>query len=187
VSEVGDGPLARGVWLGLGANLGDRVANLGSGLDALLDGGVAIDAVSAVYDTPPWGALAGGEPQPRFANIAAAGRCAFDAHELLALCKRVEAVAGRDFDAPRNSARPLDVDVLLVEGEMLSGPDLEIPHPRMHERAFVLVPLAEIASALLHPGRDRSVSELLTGVDRAGVELLEPAGWWRGGGVAGRS
>ncbi len=168
----------REVWLGLGANLGDRVANLRAGLDALLAGGVAIDAVSAVYDTPPWGALPGGEPQPRFANIAAAGRYALDAHELLALCKRVEAAAGRDFDAPRNSPRPLDVDILLIEGEMLSSPDLEIPHPRMHERAFALAPLSEIAPALLHPGLDRAVSELLTEVDRAGVELLEPAGWW---------
>ncbi len=175
---------AREVWLGLGANLGDRVANLGAGLDALVAGGVAIDAVdavSAVYDTPPWGALPGGEPQPRFANIAAAGRCALEAHELLALCKRVEAAAGRELDAPRNSPRPLDVDILLIEGELLSSPDLEIPHPRMHERAFVLVPLAEIAPALLHPRLDRPLSALLAEVDRAGVELLAPAGWWEPG------
>ena len=168
----------RGVWLGLGANTGDRVANLRAGLDALVGGGVEIDAVSAVYDTPPWGDPPGTEPQPRFANSVAAGRCALTAHELLALCKQAEAVAGRDFAAPRNSPRPLDIDILLIEDEMLSSPDLEVPHPRMHERAFVLLPLAEIAPALLHRGLNRAVSELLAGVDRAGIEMLAPAGWW---------
>jgi 2-amino-4-hydroxy-6-hydroxymethyldihydropteridine diphosphokinase len=176
----------RTVWLALGANLGDRVVNLRSGLEALAAGGVEIDAVSAVYDTPPWGAPAGGQAQPRFANIVADGRSALTAHELLALCKRIEAAAGRDFDAPRNSARPLDIDILMIEGEMLSCPDLVAPHPRMHERAFVLVPLAEIAPALVHPGLDRAVSELLSEVDRAGVETLEPAGWWQGPASADR-
>ena len=173
------GAQTRTVWLALGANLGDRVANLAAGLDALAAGGVEIDGVSAVYDTPSWGVPAGPE-QPRFANIAAGGRTALTAHDLLALCKRIEAAAGRDFDAPRNSARPLDVDILMIEGEMLSGPDLVVPHPRMHERAFVLVPLAEIAPAFVHPGLDRAVSELLTEVDRGGVEALEAAGWWQG-------
>ena len=172
------GARTRTVWLALGGNLGDRVANLRSGLDALAAGGVEFDGVSAVYDTPPWGMPPGGQAQPRFANIAAGGRCALTAHELLALCKRIEAAAGRDFDAPRNSARSLDVDILMIDGEMLSCPDLVVPHPRMHERAFVLVPLAEIAPARVHAGLDRAVSALLSEVDRAGVETLEPAGWW---------
>ena len=172
---------SRGVWLGLGANMGDRVANLRAGLEALAVGGVEIHAVSAVYDTPPRGDPPGTESQPRFANSVAAGRCALTAHELLALCKQAEAAAGRDFSAPRNSPRPLDIDILLIEDEMLSSPDLEVPHPRMHERAFVLLPLAEIAADLAHPTLGRAVSELLAEVDQAGIEELAPAGWWSAG------
>ena len=143
---------------------------------------MAIEAVSALYETEPWGpqpwGAPGGEPQPRYANAAAAGVTALAAHELLALCKRTEASAGRDFDAPRNSPRPLDIDLLMIEGEMLSCADLEVPHPRLHERAFVLTPLADVASALVHPLRGETVREMLAAVDRAGVEPLEPAGWW---------
>ena len=182
--NAGDERGRRRVWLGLGANLGDRVANLRVGLDAIVAGGVAIEAVSALYDTEPWGArprgAGDGEPQPRYANAAAAGVCALTAHELLALAKHAEASAGRDFEAPLNSPRPLDIDLLMIEGEMLSCPDLEVPHPRLHERAFVLAPLAEVAAGLVHPLLGRTVEEMLAAVDRTGVELLEPAGWWRG-------
>ena len=167
----------RRVWLALGGNQGDRIANLRAALDGLVAGGVAIDAVSAVYDTPPWGV----EDQPRFANAACSGPTALIAHELLALCKRIEAAAGRDFLAPRNSARPIDVDVLLIEGEMVSTPDLEVPHAEMVGRAFVLVPLAEIAADTLHPGVGRTIRELLAGIDRSGVESLAPPGWWERG------
>ena len=170
----GEGPRRR-VWLALGANLGDRVAKLRAGLDALVAGGVAIDAVSSVYDTPPWGV----EGQPRFANVVAAGRSALTAHELLALCERIEADEGRDLGAPRNSARPLDIDILAIEGELLSAPDLEIPHPRMHERAFVLVPLAQIAPGFVHPRLGRPVEALLTAVDREGIEEIETGDRWR--------
>lgn len=172
--------ISRRVWLALGANVGDRVANLRAGLGALAAGGVEIDAVSSVYDTPPWPV----EEDPRFANIAVSGTTALTAHELLALCKTIEAEGGRDFDAPRYSARPLDVDILAIDGELLSVPDLEVPHARMHERAFVLVPLAEIAPGFVHPRLDRPVEELLTAVDCEGIDVIEAAGWWSPGGQA---
>jgi 2-amino-4-hydroxy-6-hydroxymethyldihydropteridine diphosphokinase len=165
----------RRVWLALGSNLGDRVAQLREGLDALVAGGVAIDAVSSVYDTLPWGV----SEQPRYANAAARGRTGLSARELLQLCKRIEADAGRDFDAPRNSPRPLDIDILLIEAETVDEPDLVVPHPRMHERAFVLVPLAEIAPRVVHPGLGRTTRELLGGVDASGIEPLTDASWWR--------
>ncbi|MDP6605111.1 MAG: 2-amino-4-hydroxy-6-hydroxymethyldihydropteridine diphosphokinase [Dehalococcoidia bacterium] len=168
------GPALRRVWLALGANLGERVANLRAGLDALVAGGVAIDVVSSVYDTPPWPV----ESDPRFANIAVSGQSALTAHELLALCKAIEADEGRDFDAPRYSPRSLDVDILAIEGELVSVSDLEIPHARMHERAFVLVPLAEIAPGFIHPRSGRTVEELLASVEREGVEVIDAAGWW---------
>lgn len=167
-------PGERRVWLALGGNLGDRVGNLRSALDALEAGGVAIEAVSSVYETPPWGI----EEQPRFVNIAAGGRTSLSAHELLALAKRIEAQQGRDFGAVRNGPRPIDIDILLIEGETVDARDLVVPHMRMHERGFVLMPLAEIASDIVHPLLGRSVGELLEGVDVAGIEVLEPPGWW---------
>lgn len=170
----------RRVWLALGGNLGDRVANQRTALDALEVGGVAIDAVSALYDTPPWGI----EDQPTFANSAASGATALGPHALLALCKRIEAEAGRDFAAIRNSARPIDIDILLIEGEQVSAPDLEVPHAAMPERAFVLVPLAEIAAEVVHPRLGRPIAELLAQLpqtDRDGVTVIERRGWWRRG------
>ncbi|MEZ4501961.1 MAG: 2-amino-4-hydroxy-6-hydroxymethyldihydropteridine diphosphokinase [Dehalococcoidia bacterium] len=170
----------RRVWLALGGNLGDRTANQRTALDALEAGGVAIDAVSALYDTPPWGI----EDQPTFANSAASGVTTLGPHALLALCKRIEADAGRDFGAIRNSARPIDIDVLLIEGEQVSAPDLEVPHAAMHERAFVLMPLADIAADVEHPRLEQTIEALLAALpeeDRAGVTQLEPRGWWRPG------
>jgi len=164
------------VWLALGSNLGDRVARLQEAVAALRAGGVAVDRTSSIYETPPWGGI----EQPDYLNAVVAGTTDLSPYRLLALCKSIEAAAGRDFRAPRNSARPIDVDILLIDGETFSAPDLEVPHAAMHQRAFVLVPLAEVAPGLVHPQIGSSVTQLLQALDegeRAGVRLYARPEW----------
>jgi dihydropteroate synthase len=168
-------PVERRVWLGLGGNLGDRLTHLRAAVDALLAGGVGIDLVSPVYETPPWGVT----QQPRFANVAVAGHTTLSAHDLLALAKRIEAAAGRDFNAPRNSARPIDIDILAIDGEEVAEPDLRVPHVAMHERAFVLVPLADVAPNWRHPLLRRTTREFLAEADTNGITSLADWGWWQ--------
>jgi 2-amino-4-hydroxy-6-hydroxymethyldihydropteridine diphosphokinase len=171
------------VWLGLGANLGDRAEQLARAIEELRKAGVAVDRVSSLYDTPPWGEPPPGlaEP-PRYANAVCGGETTLAPAELLAVAKRIEAAAGRALDAPRNSPRPLDIDLLLFAGLAMEEPTLVVPHPRLHERAFVLVPLAEVAPAAWHPLLGCSAAELrdaLPAEALAGVELLERPGWDR--------
>jgi 2-amino-4-hydroxy-6-hydroxymethyldihydropteridine diphosphokinase len=173
----------RRVWLGLGANLGDRAEQLARAIEALREAGVAVDRVSSLYDTPPWGEPPPGlaEP-PRYANAVCGGETALAPAELLAVAKRIEAAAGRALDAPRNSPRPLDIDLLLIRGEVVEEPALVVPHPRLHERAFVLVPLAEVAPMARHPLLGRSAAELrdaLPAEELAGVQRIEGPGWER--------
>ncbi|MEX2229298.1 MAG: 2-amino-4-hydroxy-6-hydroxymethyldihydropteridine diphosphokinase [Dehalococcoidia bacterium] len=168
---------ARRVYLGLGSNIGDREDQLRRALDALRAGGVAIEAVSAIYDTAPWGVSA----QPRFANIVAIGRTRMEPFALLGLAKVTEAAAGRDPAGERWSARPLDIDILLIEGEVVDSEPLSVPHVRMHERGFVLVPLVEVAPRARHPLfglTAREMLEELPAIEREGIELIEPAGWY---------
>ncbi len=166
--------MLRRVYLSLGSNLGDRVGQLHTALDGLRAADVAIDAVSPVYETAAWGV----EDQPDFANIAASGDTELEAHSILALAKELEMVAGRDFDAPRWSARPLDIDIALLEDEQVESEQLTVPHVLLHERAFVLVPLSDIAAAVVHPRLGRTIEELRDALPRAELD-----GVWRLSGV----
>lgn len=168
---------ARRAYLGLGSNLGDRVSRLRAALDALRAAGIEIEAVSPVYDTPPWGVVA----QPRFANVVAVVRTRMDPYAMLSLAKEIEAEAGRDLDAERWSARPIDIDILLMEGDVVDSDLLNVPHVRMHERGFVLVPLAEVAPRARHPLFGLTAREMLAelpAIEREGIEVIEPAGWY---------
>ena len=153
MGSVGSGREA--VYLGLGSNLGDRAANLRRAL-GLLDGYLTLQSVSYIYETEPWGY----HDQPRFLNCACAGHTLLPPGELLQAVKYLEGSMGRELSF-LNGPRLIDVDILLYGRLVLSEPDLEIPHPRMAERAFVLVPLSEIAPTLIHPVLKRTVGDLL--------------------------
>jgi 2-amino-4-hydroxy-6-hydroxymethyldihydropteridine diphosphokinase len=128
-------------WLGLGSNVGDRMANLRAGCKALERNGVQIGARSHVYETE---AQAGAAGQPDFLNACIQVQVELSPRGLLGVAKRIELELGRDPDAPRHSARPLDIDVLMVDGERLDDPDLKVPHPDIERRRFVLAPLLEV-------------------------------------------
>lgn len=171
-TQFGSG--SQSVYLGLGSNLGDRDALLRSALRALAPY-VDVTRVSAVYDTAPMHV----SDQPRFHNIVVAGETRLDPPALLREAKRVEAALGRT-PGPRYGPRPIDVDILLYGDTVLVTPELTIPHPRMAERGFVLVPLAELAPGLVHPTLGVTIAELVQRLGASDVRplglLFEPAG-----------
>jgi len=153
------------LYLALGSNLGDRFANLQAAM-AALPPAVRVLARSPVYETPPWGLA----DQPAFLNMALKGRTALAPLDLLKHLKRLEIELGR-LPAVRWGPRRIDMDILFYDRLILETPELTLPHPRLHERAFVLVPLADLAPDLRHPVLGAAVRELLAGVDTAGIRL----------------
>jgi 2-amino-4-hydroxy-6-hydroxymethyldihydropteridine diphosphokinase len=156
-------------YLGLGSNLGDRLAHLQAAVDGLAAApDVHVVAVSRVYETAP----VGGPAQDDFLNAVVAIDTALSPRELLAFAQRVEAGEQR-VRAERWGPRTLDVDVLLVGDERVDEPDLVVPHPRMRERAFVLVPLADVAPELVDSEALEAIPDR-DGVRVARVELRLP-------------
>lgn len=129
--------------LGMGSNLGDRRAHLTAALEAL----TGVTAVSDVYETEP----VGGPAQDPFLNIVVALDTDLGARQLLGVCQRLETAAERVRDV-RWGPRSLDVDILWIDGVRVDEPDLQVPHPRMFERRFVLAPLSEVAPDLVPDG-----------------------------------
>jgi 2-amino-4-hydroxy-6-hydroxymethyldihydropteridine diphosphokinase len=138
-------------YIALGSNLGDREATIRGAVDALAAApGIEVVAVSSLVDTAPVGVV----DQPRFLNGAAALETELPAHALLALLLDVERRFGRRREGvPPNGPRTLDLDLLLYGDEEIDEPGLRVPHPRLHERAFVLGPLAEVAPGVEVPGK----------------------------------
>jgi 2-amino-4-hydroxy-6-hydroxymethyldihydropteridine diphosphokinase len=138
----------REVVLALGSNLGDRLANLQAGLDALTAGqGIIATAVSAVYETSP----VGGPDQPDFLNAVLLATSPLPARAVLDRCQAAERSAGR-VRAVRWGPRTLDIDIIACDAEVSDDPALTLPHPRAHERAFVLVPWHDIDPGAELPG-----------------------------------
>jgi 2-amino-4-hydroxy-6-hydroxymethyldihydropteridine diphosphokinase len=153
-------------YLGLGGNLGDRRRYLMEAVKALRDEpGVSVKSLSSVYETKPVGVI----DQPDFLNLVLEVETDVPVHDLLARCLRIESVLGR-VRIERWGPRTIDIDVLWYDGRTLNEPDLVLPHPRMAMRAFVLVPLAEIAPTLLFAGA--SITDLAAKIDRSGLTCL---------------
>jgi 2-amino-4-hydroxy-6-hydroxymethyldihydropteridine diphosphokinase len=156
--------------LALGANVGDARANLGHAIALLCDGDlVRMQARSSDYQTPPWGL----EQQPEFVNLCLIVDTALTPAALLERIQQVERALGRDrAHEVRWGPRPIDIDILAYDDVVIDEPALKLPHPHLFERAFVLVPLAEIAPDRIIAGT--RVSDALARIDTTGVRRLPP-------------
>ncbi len=165
--------------LAFGGNLGDPVTAFAPALKALrAQPAIALGPLSSVYRTPPWGKT----DQPEFLNMAVLVETALSPEDLLALCLELERSGGRE-RRERWGPRTLDIDILTYGGEAIDRPGLQIPHPRIAERAFVLAPLAEIApdgtiggrtfTSLLDAVRDETIRRDDAATDRLGALLQE--------------
>ena len=156
--------VSHSVFLALGTNLGDRPANLRAAI-AALPPSIVVRQSSPVYETPPWGLT----DQPAFLNMVVKAETHLEPAALLATLKRIDQELGR---APtvRWGPRVIDMDILFYDDLVLETPEATIPHPRLHERAFVLVPLADVAPDLRHPVLGKTVAEMLAECDTSGIK-----------------
>ncbi|GGF73083.1 2-amino-4-hydroxy-6-hydroxymethyldihydropteridine diphosphokinase [Azorhizobium oxalatiphilum] len=156
-------------YLCLGGNVGDVAATLAEARQRLVAGGLTVLAQSPLYRTPPWGPV----PQPPYLNQVIAVAGAASARALLTLALDVERQLGRDRSREeRFGPRTMDIDLLTFGEETIREPDLELPHPRLMERAFALVPLLDIAPEIVIGGK--AAKEALAGLDRSGIERVDP-------------
>ena len=154
------------VYLGLGTNQGDRLANLKAARSALAPS-IRLQRASPIYETEPWGY----PDQPAFLNQVLEARTSLQPLDLLAYVKDLEVRLGR-LPNFRYGPRLIDIDILLYDDLLLDMPGLQIPHPRLAERAFVLVPLVDLAPDLCYPGGVLTMQQLLERISSKGVVLF---------------
>ena len=167
--------LTAAVYLGLGANVGNRLANLRLAL-ARMRTFARLEAVSRLYETAPVGL----KEQPPFLNAACRVTTGLEPAALFRFLKNLEAEIGRRPGGPLWGPRPIDLDILLYGERVVETDGLRIPHPRLAERAFVLAPLCDLAPELRHPVLGKSMREMLDAVGEAGVKMVAAGGWEAG-------
>ncbi len=164
-------------YIALGSNLGDRIENLKRSLKLLNEEhGISVLSVSPVYETAP----VGGPEQGPFLNACAALETDLPPENLLLQMLNIENLMGRAREE-KWGPRLIDLDLLVYESEIINTELLELPHPRLAERGFVLVPLADIAPKLIVPGYNKTVAELLSQLsDTGGIKMFLPGNWFKG-------
>ncbi|MFC1846852.1 2-amino-4-hydroxy-6-hydroxymethyldihydropteridine diphosphokinase [Chloroflexota bacterium] len=160
-------------YLCLGSNMGDREDNLKKGLEYLSQR-TRLTQKSSIYETEP----EDNPQQPHFLNMVCQVKTMLKAEDLLVLLKAIERKQGR-LPGRKNAPRPIDIDILFYGDSIIDTKELTIPHPRLTRRAFVLVPLVEIAPALIHPVAKKTVTELLKELER-GVQGVMKLGGKKG-------
>ena len=155
-------------YIGLGSNLGDRAGNLLLAVRGLVNAGLPVSRLSRIYETEPVETT----PQPDFLNMV----CELSgelppANQLMGQLLRLELELGRTRETMRGP-RTIDLDLLFYGDEVCDSLDLQLPHPRLHQRRFVLEPMVELAPALVHPTLHKSMAELLTSLDDPGAVKL---------------
>ncbi|HSG43554.1 MAG TPA: 2-amino-4-hydroxy-6-hydroxymethyldihydropteridine diphosphokinase [Anaerolineales bacterium] len=152
------------VYLSLGTNLGNRAANLKRAI-ASLPPQMTVKSKSKVYETPPWGYT----EQDKFLNQVVKVTTYLEPEKLLKHIKRMEVAMGRKATF-RYGPRLIDIDILFYDEEILATPSLTIPHPNLHERGFVLLPMMDIAPDLVHPVKKKSIRELVGFCEMGGIK-----------------
>ena len=143
------------VYIGIGSNLGDREENCERAIKLLIKNGITVTKRSSMIETEPWGV----KEQPKFINMAVELETRLKPDELLHLLKNIEGEVGRS-TTTRWGPRVIDLDILLYNDLIMKTPELEIPHPGIKEREFVLKPLAEIAPGKIHPVLQKAIKDL---------------------------
>lgn len=155
------------VYLALGSNLGDRQENLKQAISSLTPQ-MTVKAKSHVYETPPWGYA----DQPKFLNQVVKAETYLEPEPLLKHLKRLEVALGRQTTF-QNGPRLIDIDLLFFDELVLNTPILTLPHPRLHERGFVLLPMMDIAPDLFHPVIQKSIRELAASSNLDGIVQIQ--------------
>ncbi|HXX57310.1 MAG TPA: 2-amino-4-hydroxy-6-hydroxymethyldihydropteridine diphosphokinase [Thermodesulfovibrionales bacterium] len=148
-------------YIGIGSNLGDREENCLRAIDRLSREGITVKKRSSLYETEPWGL----KDQPKFINAAVEIETEREPEELLETLKKIENDFGKQAPSAKWGPRVIDLDILFYDDRIIHNTDLEVPHPHLHERDFVLKPLSEIAPQKIHPLLKKTLAELLTELD----------------------